>query len=72
MTEKDRENIMDWLNPINQAEIHAAALRKHEPGTGVWFLEGEIFGNWKRDPGTSLWLVGDGRTKFIPRQGLCN
>jgi hypothetical protein len=52
---------MDWLNPINQADIHAAAFRKHEPGTGEWFLEGEIFRNWKRDAGTSLWLHGDGR-----------
>ena len=57
---------MDWLNPINQAEIHAAASRKREQGTGKWFLEGGAFANWRQDPGTSLWLIGDGRTQEYP------
>ena len=66
MTENDRRKIMDWLSPINQAEIHAAALRKHEPGTREWFInfrEESIFENWRREPESSLWLYGDGRSK---------
>ena len=54
---------MDWLNPVNQAEIHAAISRKHEPGTGEWFLKGDIFKNWRRDAGTSLRLFGDGKAE---------
>jgi hypothetical protein len=63
MTEKERKRVMDWLSPINQADIHAAASRKHEPGTGEWFLEGEVFRNWRQDSATSLWLFGDGKPK---------
>jgi hypothetical protein len=65
--ERDRKNVMDWLNPINQAEIHAAAFRKHEPGTGEWLIEGESFRNWRCDPGTSLWLCGDGKYRIHHR-----
>lgn len=59
MTEKNYKKIMDWLSPINQAEIHAAALRKHEEGTGEWFLEGSLFEEWSCNAATSLWLFGN-------------
>ncbi|KAH6676219.1 heterokaryon incompatibility protein-domain-containing protein [Halenospora varia] len=59
INEKDYKKIMDWLSPINQAEIHAAALRKHEEGTGEWFLEGSLFEEWRCNAATSLWLFGD-------------
>lgn len=51
---------MDWLSPTAQSEIHEAALRRHEVGTGQWFLGSTTFENWRADPGASLWLCGEG------------
>ncbi|KAH9208968.1 hypothetical protein DL95DRAFT_478854 [Leptodontidium sp. 2 PMI_412] len=53
------KNVMDWLNPSDQSEIHEAALRRHEAGTGQWFLGLDTFQNWRTDLGTSLWLCGE-------------
>ncbi|KAH6695893.1 hypothetical protein BKA61DRAFT_531543 [Leptodontidium sp. MPI-SDFR-AT-0119] len=50
---------MHCLNPSDQSEIHEAALRRHEAGTGQWFLVLDTFQNWRTDPGTSLWLCGE-------------
>ncbi|KAL2062783.1 hypothetical protein VTL71DRAFT_5855 [Oculimacula yallundae] len=53
------EKLLTWLNPTDQSEIHAAALRKHETGTGQWLLRSGIFRAWKQDAGTSLHLFGE-------------
>lgn len=53
------KNVMHCLNPSDQSEIHEAALRRHEAGTGQWFLVLDTFQNWRTDPGTSLWLCGE-------------
>jgi ankyrin repeat domain-containing protein 50 len=58
--DKYRKSVMEWLSPTDQSEIHEAALRRHEPGTGQWFLGSDTFQNWREDPGTSLWLYGEG------------
>jgi hypothetical protein len=51
---------MEWLSPTDQSEIHEAASKKHKPGTGQWFLGSDTSQNWREDPGTSLWLYGEG------------
>ncbi|KAH7357189.1 hypothetical protein BKA65DRAFT_222136 [Rhexocercosporidium sp. MPI-PUGE-AT-0058] len=53
------KNVMEWLNPTDQSEIHEAALRRHEAGTGQWFLGSDTFQCWREDKGTSLWLCGE-------------
>ena len=59
------KNVVDWLNPTAQSGIHEAALRRHEVGTGQWFLGSNTFRNWMTDPGTSLWLSGEGLKTIV-------
>ena len=57
--------MFDWLAPIDQSQIHAAALRRHEPETGKWFLDGEPFRDWRLNHSTSMWIcdnAGIGKT----------
>ena len=37
---------------------HNRALKKRHPGTGTWFITGEVFANWKRNSNSFLWLYG--------------
>ncbi|KZP12248.1 hypothetical protein FIBSPDRAFT_985791 [Athelia psychrophila] len=43
--------------PDNSPNFNAAR-KKHQPGTGSWFLDGPAFTRWKEDPGILLWLHG--------------
>jgi hypothetical protein len=60
LTEEDKQKILNWLRPVDQSDLQAAAIRKHEPGTGEWFLSGADFDRWKQQPGSSLWMYGSG------------
>ncbi|KAF7975438.1 hypothetical protein HWV62_9571 [Athelia sp. TMB] len=35
-----------------------AARKKHQRGTGAWFLRGTTFSTWKDNPGSVIWLRG--------------
>ena len=59
MTISDRHKcILKWLNVTDPSVNHNAARLKHEPTTGDWLLESEIFTTWKESQKSSLWLYG--------------
>jgi hypothetical protein len=59
MTISDRhKRILKWLKSSDPSVNHNAARKKHEPTTGDWLLESEIFTNWRQGTRTSLWLNG--------------
>jgi hypothetical protein len=53
-----RQAIIDWLWPCDPSTNHVAAQAKHEPGTGMWFIDSEEFTSWKGKKIRSLWLQG--------------
>jgi len=65
------KNVMEWLSPADQSEIHEAAVPRHEAGTGQWFLSSSAYQSWKTDPGASLWLYGDGMISKAPSLDCC-
>lgn len=59
MTISERhKSILNWLNVTDPSVNHNAARLKHEPTTGDWLLESEIFTTWKEAKKSSLWLYG--------------
>jgi ankyrin repeat domain-containing protein 50 len=57
--------VIAWLG-LNDASVnHDLAREKHEPKTGDWFLQSDMFTTWKNTRKSSLWLhgkAGSGKT----------
>ncbi|KAH6855577.1 hypothetical protein B0I37DRAFT_282095, partial [Chaetomium sp. MPI-CAGE-AT-0009] len=50
--------IRQWLNaPDATTNFNLACANKH-PGTGLWFVEGNLFLGWLQKPNSFMWLRG--------------
>src|SRR5579859_3464676 len=59
MISEKHEKIIKWLKQsIDPSSNHNSARKKHEPTTGDWLLESELFTTWKTVKNASLWLYG--------------
>jgi nucleoside phosphorylase len=56
-TEESRR-IFEWLSAPEPSTNHTEALEQHHEGTGLWFIHGDAFKEWKGEPGSFLWLHG--------------
>ncbi|KAN0073570.1 hypothetical protein V8E54_008790, partial [Elaphomyces granulatus] len=52
-----RKKILDWLSPIDYAELQSDTFHKRQKGTGEWFLKSTPFIEW---------LGGKEKTLFCP------
>jgi nucleoside phosphorylase len=50
--------IFEWLSPPDPSTNHTKALETRHLGTGLWFIHGDVFKEWKRRPSSFLWLHG--------------
>ncbi|OTA91064.1 hypothetical protein M434DRAFT_357996 [Hypoxylon sp. CO27-5] len=57
MTQR-QEQILKWLSPVDPWESYAPAVNRCHEGTGEWFLESEVFQDWRDRGGSNLWLSG--------------
>ncbi|KXT00333.1 hypothetical protein AC578_5862 [Pseudocercospora eumusae] len=56
-----RDTITDMINWLAAADVsytHHDAYKKHEPGTGRWFLDSEKYSGWLAAGSRILWLHG--------------
>ncbi|KAF7983537.1 hypothetical protein HWV62_21100 [Athelia sp. TMB] len=51
-------DIHAWMNAPDTSLTHTLARKKHQSGTGSWFLNGSLFSDWKEQPGSAIWLSG--------------
>ncbi|KAF7972864.1 hypothetical protein HWV62_16906 [Athelia sp. TMB] len=54
----DESKIHEWIKAADISPSYNAARKKHQFGTGSWFLNGSQFSQWKAQPGSVLWLYG--------------
>jgi hypothetical protein len=47
-----------WFMFTDPVSYHDAARMKHEPTTGSWFLDGDIFEDWKNGKSNFVWIHG--------------
>jgi hypothetical protein len=52
------KRIFEWLSPPDPSANYTKALETRHDGTGLWFIHGDVFEEWKRRPGSFLWLHG--------------
>ncbi|KAF7972855.1 hypothetical protein HWV62_16888 [Athelia sp. TMB] len=50
--------IHTWMKALDTSPSYNAARKKHQTGTGSWFLNGSEFSAWKEGPASVLWLRG--------------
>jgi hypothetical protein len=55
---RERLQILQWLASLDQWQVHTAAVKRREPGTGLWFLDGDLFMQWLEEPASFLWIYG--------------
>ena len=64
-SEQELEELIEWMKPPNAAQSQEYFSEKRTaPGTGEWFLSGEVFNEWKETPNSLLWVQGDGGFHF--------
>ncbi|KAK8252152.1 hypothetical protein IWZ00DRAFT_488577 [Phyllosticta capitalensis] len=60
------EMIRDWLSaPDWSINFNEAIGQRHLPQSGRWFLKSKVYGNWKKESNSFLWLhgvTGSGKT----------
>jgi ankyrin repeat domain-containing protein 50 len=58
--EMDRrfQNVVNWLSNIDPSPNHDRARKKHQPGTGSWFLHSDTFQRWTTQSGSLVLLHG--------------
>ena len=56
--DKEFQDVIKWLSTIDPSSNHERARKKHEPGTGKWFLNSMTFQHWSTKAGSSVWLYG--------------
>jgi Cdc6-like AAA superfamily ATPase len=57
---KQYREISSWVSPTDPWENHRMARKQHEPATGAWLLQSEMYRAWKAgsDEHRHLWLYG--------------
>ncbi|RDW82749.1 hypothetical protein BP6252_03861 [Coleophoma cylindrospora] len=50
--------VVNWLHPPDASSNHNRASLQHQQGTGKWFTDCSRFQEWKKNPGSFLWLYG--------------
>lgn len=58
LNRKEREDVLNWLAAFNYGMQHSDHLRRHQPGTGQWFLNSERYQTWMRTRQQTLFCSG--------------
>jgi hypothetical protein len=54
----NRKEIHRWLSAPDPWLNYNKALKERQAGTGTWFIESNLYANWKANPNSFLWLHG--------------
>ena len=55
---RHRDDILNWLSPINFFLRQADISQMRAKGTGEWLLAEPVFKNWESGSGSTLWCRG--------------
>ena len=52
------QKIYRWLAAPDPSSNHNTACKRHQPTTGGWFIDSDLFKDWKSASGSFIWLHG--------------
>ncbi|KAJ7118105.1 hypothetical protein C8R44DRAFT_189884 [Mycena epipterygia] len=64
----ERDRIIEWYSPLNFFLRQADIFNGHQPGTGEWLLDHDVFKKWKSGTGNTIWcrgMPGAGKTVLV-------
>jgi Cdc6-like AAA superfamily ATPase len=53
-----QHEIIKWLHPPDPSINYNEALEQRQEGSGLWFLQNDVFAKWKTRRNSFLWLYG--------------
>lgn len=53
-----RKDVLAWLEAPNSTPKYTKAIQERHPGTGSWYIHGEAFDRWIKEPQSISWLWG--------------
>jgi hypothetical protein len=53
-----QESIERWLLPPDPSTNYNKAIQQRQEGTGLWFLQSDVYAYWKKQRNSILWLHG--------------
>jgi hypothetical protein len=51
-------DIERWLSPPDPSTNYNKALQQRQEGTGLWFLQSDVYAQWKIQQNSMLWIQG--------------
>jgi hypothetical protein len=67
-TDKDSQDIVAWLSPLNFFTKQNDVFSRRQEGTGKWLLEADTFKKWLDGTDRTLWCPG--LRMIVPLQRL--
>ncbi|KAH0168095.1 Pfs, NACHT and ankyrin domain protein, partial [Aureobasidium melanogenum] len=52
------DSLKEWLHAPDPSTNYNRAIQQRHPGTGLWFLESEVYEGWRVEENGFLWLHG--------------
>ena len=56
--DEEQHKVLEWLSPLNFASKQVDTFDRHQPGTGEWLFEEEVFKAWLAGDINALWCSG--------------
>lgn len=53
-----QKDIERWLSPPEPSTNYNKALQQRQEGTGLWFLQSDVYARWKTHQTSTLWIQG--------------
>jgi hypothetical protein len=56
--DKERRETLEFFGTVDPTKSHHTAIGLRQPGTGIWFTDGQDFKQWVENRNARLWLYG--------------
>jgi hypothetical protein len=64
--DKESQDILDWLSPLNFWTKQKDTFQRREPGTGEWLLNDPLFTQWRDETNNNiLWCPGERKSHLL-------
>jgi hypothetical protein len=65
ITGKERREVLEFFGTVDPTKSHHTAIGLRQPGTGIWFTDGQDFKYWIETRNARLWLYGIRKYAFL-------